>query len=350
MVAIRRFLPRPAFTLIELLVVIAIIAILIALLLPAVQQAREAARRTQCKNNLHQIGLAIHNYHDVYNAVPLSVGWNTSPNGMTDRNVRGAWSDKVFLLPYLDQAPIYNTMSLNGYPFSATGWWSAELAAESPQNRILSVRLPVFNCPSQPYTTGGGAGNHTYSVNNGVEPVGTNGAATVEHNGHAYYTEWANNNTDAVVRFGDFIDGLSNTAAYSEFVIDPVHYVPKAAMHGDNVPCVSSTPRNCRDLCVARTQADRIRNGERGSSWSWSVAFVGGAYTHTMLPNDKPCMRPDNTTDWNGTSLFSASSEHTGGVHVLMGDGRVIFVGQNIDYNTWVGIGTRNRGETLGEY
>jgi prepilin-type N-terminal cleavage/methylation domain-containing protein len=93
---------RGAFTLIELLVVIAIIAVLIALLLPAVQQAREAARRTQCKNNLKQIGLAMHNYHDTYNLFPISIGWN--PNGSQNGN----FSDKVFMLPYLDRVAEYN--------------------------------------------------------------------------------------------------------------------------------------------------------------------------------------------------------------------------------------------------
>ncbi|MFM7868823.1 MAG: type II secretion system protein, partial [Planctomycetaceae bacterium] len=93
------------FTLIELLVVIAIIAILVALLLPAVQQAREAARRTSCKNNLKQIGIAMHNYHDVHNQFPPSVGWNPGPAYRDD--IRGAFSDKVYMLPMLERANEY---------------------------------------------------------------------------------------------------------------------------------------------------------------------------------------------------------------------------------------------------
>src|SRR5512135_1528420 len=122
---------RQAFTLIELLVVIAIIAVLIALLLPAVQQAREAARRSQCKNNLKQIGLAMHNYHDVANCFPVSIGWNQNQS----RN--GAFSDKVMMLPYLDQAPMYNLINYRqDPPPDGIGWFGGN------QNPVLSGRLP----------------------------------------------------------------------------------------------------------------------------------------------------------------------------------------------------------------
>lgn len=104
---------RSAFTLIELLVVIAIIAVLIALLLPAVQQAREAARRSQCKNNLKQLGLAIHNYHDVYNLVPM-IGLNGGPGGQRH-------SPYVGMLPYLDQAPLANLIAAGGTAASVNG-------------------------------------------------------------------------------------------------------------------------------------------------------------------------------------------------------------------------------------
>src|SRR5580704_2267113 len=108
---VNRVLRRSGFTLIELLVVIAIIAVLVALLLPAVQQAREAARRTQCKNNLKQIGLAMHNYHEIYNCFPISIGWNQFNNA--NNGSQNAWSDKVFMLPFLDRASQYNQMVSN---------------------------------------------------------------------------------------------------------------------------------------------------------------------------------------------------------------------------------------------
>ena len=145
---------RLGFTLIELLVVIAIIAILIALLLPAVQQAREAARRSQCKNNLKQIGLAMHNYHDVASQFPISIGWNPRNN---ERH--GAFSDKVFLLPYLDRASEYSLTNVDQRPWDSGGWFGSE------NIQAHSGRLPVFNCPSQPYEVSGGASNFTYSIN-----------------------------------------------------------------------------------------------------------------------------------------------------------------------------------------
>ena len=137
---------RRGFTLIELLVVIAIIAILIALLLPAVQQAREAARRTQCKNLLKQHGLALHNYHDVFNSFPIGV--NSSPQG------RWGVSFWTGLLPYLDQAPIYNQFSFNG----PSPGYTAELDGSLNGLVLHNMRLPFLACPSSPLTPVKGTG------------------------------------------------------------------------------------------------------------------------------------------------------------------------------------------------
>ena len=139
--------PKRGFTLIELLVVIAIIAVLIALLLPAVQQAREAARRSQCKNNMKQVGLAFHNYHDTMRVFPYGVAWNDAPN----------W--RVMLMPYLDQAPLYN--SLGGVK-TGNGFWShspgsgATIGYGSSNDAIRNLVLNVYACPSStlPQLTG----------------------------------------------------------------------------------------------------------------------------------------------------------------------------------------------------
>lgn len=131
---------RPGFTLIELLVVIAIIAVLIALLLPAVQQAREAARRTQCRNNLKQIGIAMHDYHDLHNRFPpgevvLGGGGPQSALQLT------AWSWAVMLMPQMELGNVYNTLS--------PGTWSLGQALDDPARRnVLQSPLPVFMCPS----------------------------------------------------------------------------------------------------------------------------------------------------------------------------------------------------------
>ena len=202
-----KFRPRRgAFTLIELLVVIAIIAVLIALLLPAVQQAREAARRTQCKNNLKQIGLAMHNYHDTFGQFPISIGWH--PEG----SLRGVFSDKVFMLPYLDRTPEYQATNFDREPWDSNGWFgNSNITAQSK-------KLPVFNCPTQPYSVGGGRANFTYAINMGT--AGPNGQfGEQNHNGLASYVG-GNGASDRPVTMGRISDGTSNTGAYSEFLID----------------------------------------------------------------------------------------------------------------------------------
>ena len=135
---------RSAFTLIELLVVIAIIAILIALLLPAVQQAREAARRTQCRNNLHQLGIAVHNYHDVFNCVVPCSGRNGGPGGRRQ-------SGFVQLLPYFDQAPLYNMISRGGTAASVNGSRNYDGFSWVPwdnNHRAVRAMIPMLMCPS----------------------------------------------------------------------------------------------------------------------------------------------------------------------------------------------------------
>ena len=187
---------RSAFTLIELLVVIAIIAILIALLLPAVQQAREAARRTECKNKLKQLALAIHNHHDTYNKLPrhyLQVGGN----------VWEAWSANYFLLPYFDQAPLFAQAQAN-----LANWGTT-------YGTLMNTKLPVFLCPSA-------LGAPQRGTNaSGWDGPGTNYAWST---GSSVETVWAGQNFNGMIaysvdrRFSDVTDGLSNTLLVSEIL------------------------------------------------------------------------------------------------------------------------------------
>lgn len=317
-----------AFTLIELLVVIAIIAVLIALLLPAVQQAREAARRTQCKNNLKQIGLAFHNYHDTTRVFPISMGWNTITQ---DR--QGAFSDKVFMLPYLDRAPEYNQTNFNDYPWDSSGWFgNANITAQSK-------RLPVFNCPSQAFVTNGGQANFTYAINIGEQITGRFAG---QHNGMAAYVG-AGATSDGTVSMANVTDGSSNTVCYSEFVIDGQGTPSKQQVHTWSTEAGNDTAARANCLTVTGLSG---RQGMRGSSWAWSFQGVGSAYTHTMAPNDQPCHSLGGS-DWEGDSGMSANSQHTGGVHVLMADGSVRFINQNIDFITWAAMGTRSGNEPI---
>ncbi len=341
---------RAAFTLIELLVVIAIIAVLIALLLPAVQQAREAARRSQCKNNLKQIGLGMHNYHDVANCLPISMSWGrTEPANNWDR--RQAFSDKVYMLPYLDQAPMYNRTNFDDFPWNP---WNT--GSNLPQ----SARLPVFNCPSNANVNGNGsAGNFNYAINVGVVNYSPNNTNVVSgtngrHNGFASYTNWPGE-SDPPVNFAQVTDGLSNSVAYSEFGMVPCNPASTGRktmqMHTWSEPGGVNAHRAVRDHCLNNVGHinDCGRHDLRGSSWASSFIGYGGAYSHNMNPNEKPCFAT-NQGDWRGSTVMSASSFHTGGVHALLGDGSVRFISENIDYNTWTALGTRNGGETVGEF
>ena len=332
---LRRLRLRPrrgAFTLIELLVVIAIIAVLIALLLPAVQQAREAARRTQCKNNLKQIGLAMHNYHDVHGQFPISIGWNPVTNER-----QGAFSDKVFMLPFLDRTPEYQSTNFNDFPWDSLGWFgNANIKAQSK-------KLPVFNCPTQPYSTGGGQANFTYAINMGTAGAnGQNGQGN--HNGMASYIG-GGGASDRPVKMGSILDGTSNTGAYSEFIIDAADTPQNLQVY--SWATAGPTDAATRQACILQNGLSG-RQGQRGASWAWSFIGVGSVYTHTMSPNDKACQSWEG--DWLGSNLMSASSSHANGAHLLMADGAVKYISTNVDHTTWVGVGTRNGSEKLGEF
>jgi len=335
---------RRAFTLIELLVVIAIIAILVALLLPAVQQAREAARRTSCKNNLKQIGIAMHNYHDVHNQFPPSVGWNPGPAYRDD--IRGAFSDKVYMLPMLERANEFSRIRYDQLPYAH--WWRGD-------NTGLSGRLPVFNCPSNANPNMNGPdGNFTYAINNGVQNYSGSGTNRISgwegrHNGAASYLGHVSN---PPVNFQAITDGSSNTAAYSEFAMDTFRPEPypqksfqvKTWAGGNN-------HRELRQSCLATTaSADNGggRHAMRGAGWAWSFVGQGSVYSHNMNPNETACF--SNEGDWFGSSMMSASSWHTGGAQICLCDGSVKFISENIDFETWVKIGVRNDGQVVGEF
>lgn len=341
---VNKVIRRSGFTLIELLVVIAIIAVLVALLLPAVQQAREAARRSQCKNNLKQIGLALHNYHDTARCFPISIGWNQNNNA--NNGSQNAWSDKVYLLPALDRGAQYNmilTDTVNGFAYESNGWnGNGNITA-------MSQQIPVFNCPSQTYKIQNGRANHTYSINVGTQ--GRYNGITIRegrHNGFAAFVGGGGTN-DVTVTVGDIIDGASNTVAYSEFVIDGTGTPFSQQVKTWTGDANTMTPAQLRVSCLANN-VDDGRQGIRGASWAWAWVGEGSAYAHVMLPNENPCYMTNNVSDWMGNNLQPPSSQHLGGVQVVMGDGSVKFINNSIDYTTWVAIGTRNGQETPGDF
>ena len=349
------------FTLIELLVVIAIIAVLIALLLPAVQQAREAARRTQCKNNLKQIGLSLHNYESTHTVLPAYYSFGAANSG--------SFSVQAQLLPYMDQASLHSLIDFGIKP--QIGCCPGDV--NPPLVPVAKTKLAVFRCPSDPGpdfisvksgTSGGATGavfqyaTTNYHVNSGTG-VGKLYDTRLPSDGIVW--------TNAKVRFADITDGMSNTAAFSESLVGlPSQVVSAPTNNRDrrrsyiNVACVwasSTVPPTSAGLAngysapsdpslfEAMTVAiSRGWAGQRGAGWIHGREYWT-AYNHYHEPNSNV---PDMGTCGNG--IFGARSEHVGGVHVLFCDGSVRFASENMDLNTWRSMGTRSGSEVIGEF
>jgi prepilin-type N-terminal cleavage/methylation domain-containing protein len=313
---------RAGFTLIELLVVIAIIAILVALLLPAVQQAREAARRTQCKNNLKQIGLAMHNYHDTHRVFPPGViqGSGMLPPGSTYNGTASTgWAWGTFLLPFLDQAPLYNQLNMLR-PFDQTN--SVELS-------LVRTVLPVYNCPSDPWRT----------PQQGPYPVYMNGSTTGVYIGKSNYRAVYTGNGEANgcptgdgggmffsnsnVGVRDVYDGTSNTWMVLES--DTFQYPARPGVTierhmGGNWAATSSPV--CQD-----TNYD----------WQKVLGYVWPTYAEINCSAVR-CDRRD------------PGSQHTGGMQIVLGDGTVRFVSQNIAILLARSLCNRADGTIAGEW
>ncbi len=311
---------RVGFTLIELLVVIAIIAVLIALLLPAVQQARESARRTQCKNNMKQLGLALHNYHDTFNTFPMSY----TTDGIFAYNGRGrSWMAGI--LPYIDQAPLYNKIDMNA-PLHTTGT-PIPLPSE-PNTDVARTSLAAFLCPSDSGNNNGKLNgranlpNDYFGVTNYKAVAGNNwawgsfpythptGRNAGSNNGLDAGNGWMcrNNRGSAgpfITRIRDLTDGTSNVTVVGE-----------------------ALPGRCTH-----------------NTWWW--------FNHTTAT----CAVPLNyyfkntaitTGDWPNN--YSFASQHTGGGHFVMGDGTVKFLSENIDIRLYRNLASIDGNEVLGEF
>lgn len=309
---------RRGFTLIELLVVIAIIAILVSLLLPAVQQAREAARRTQCRNNLKQVGLAMHNYHDAHGCFPF--GQLDSPNG---------YSAISQMLPYFDQVNVYDLINFS-VPYN------------NPANQVpFMTEIPLLRCPSDvslALSNVGGTINYMANKGNGIvwgDPTGPNLGMPAQ-NGVFYY--------HSRVRMADIIDGSSNTAAFSERLLaDGNNAVVSPIEDVFFSPQFPSTPDEAILMC---NQVD-ITNLANQFPLFMGAPWIHGQHTylHANVPNTRSCgffiaLR----------ATMPPSSRHPGGVHLLLADGSARFVSQSINLGTWRGLGSRNGKEVLGDY
>ncbi len=333
-----------AFTLIELLVVIAIIGVLIALLLPAVQAAREAARRSQCVNNLKQIGIALHGYHDANQTFPPSGGYG---NDMNNVPVVQNFSMKSRLLPFLEQRAVYNSIN---FMVTSNSWPNVGGGASDWNLTARRTGISTFLCPSDPNPANmnieHGAGKSNYAENLGPSRRNNNWAL----NGPSYFL--TNDGicyvTTSVV---SITDGLSNTIGWSEFVKG------KAGQNKDGPNEVYTSTQTNPDFDNTDTQflmnqkwaaLCQVATAQwwdyRGEYWIMADGGRGGGYNHVQTPNRKACQCWGNDQK---DGIFGVSSYHSGGVNALFLDGSVKFLKDTISYPTWFALGTRDGGEAV---
>lgn len=281
---------KSGFTLIELLVVISIIAILIGLLLPAVQQAREAARRSQCKNQLKQMGLAFHNYHDKYNVLPAGGNDNTSSaswpcSDCCNANNRGEWNWMYQILPEIEQVPLYN---------------------EPSNTKIYQTPVALFYCPSR-------RAPMIYGAYAKTDYAGCAGDGLTNYNGAII-----RRSCKPPVTFAMVTDGLSNTLVVGEKQTNPKNF---GGSGGDNEPWVN--------------------NG-----WDQDHIRIGSLADYPQSDRDHPSEAPPASTFWS--NRFGSS--HDGVFHGVMGDGSVRSISYNIDSEVFRRVCVRNDGLIISEW
>jgi prepilin-type N-terminal cleavage/methylation domain-containing protein/prepilin-type processing-associated H-X9-DG protein len=354
------------FTLIELLVVIAIIGVLIALLLPAVQAAREAARRAQCTNNLKQIGLALQNYHAAFDSFP--------PGGMDSRTSNGAlqtgtcwgsWSAHSMLLPFLEQGNLYNSLNFwlvnQGDPIS-----------DGMQTTGITTKVAGFLCPSSPGPAAGPS--NTF---NGLTPTGNNYFASVGsslmYDGRqgAGAPNGLFQTQGSPIGMRDVQDGLSNTVAFGEWrmgdfntgklsmpqdVIAVGAQWPAGAGYGSallNMPAGGAGLQAWLNVCAGSANAS-IGNGSLNRSnigEEWATGMFARTLGNLLLPPNPNYPNCEIDTwgqgDFDGPGQYGLSSYHPGGANVAMGDGSVRFLKNSTSIVTIWSLGSRNQGEVI---
>jgi prepilin-type N-terminal cleavage/methylation domain-containing protein/prepilin-type processing-associated H-X9-DG protein len=344
---------RPGFTLIELLVVIAIIAVLISLLLPAVQSAREAARRTQCVNNLKQMGLAIHNYNDVNNSLPMG-------------SASGSISPFVAVLPFIEQKPLFDALNFNVPSIAVTGENISLLSNDVASLTVGQTYISTYVCPSDvnlgtrdnfgfnywatSYAWNAGSWHHFAYRWDGLF-----GSSTAE-------TDADNPSNPSItipalptIGFAAITDGLSNTLLVGESasgaINDGAPLTKYSECYGVTLvqPGVNdlTLPSACLNLNWQNQAAIANNAGYqwRYKGYSFIDGTMGRTWFNTLLQPNKLCCA------YGGGNMNAAikplSSYHPGGVNAAFADGSVRFFKETVNSQTWTALGTRNSGEVV---
>lgn len=343
--------PRRGFTLIELLVVIAIIAILVALLLPAVQQAREAARRSDCKSKLKQLGIALHNYHDVHSKFPGNEMACVRNPGTTRNRCWEGWSGIAMILPFMDQAPLYETINFNA------SYGNNTLVNGNRNRTVRNTLIPAILCPSDPTARKWTAASAPSSYMLSAGPV----SAWARPNGPGAFSRYSSKSSR------DFTDGMSNTILAGEGVVGANNNRKAAGFRNSkagNLPNAvgtgnrhewSNSPANLAliqtyyDNCAGAAPASGIHGNDDQANRFWAAGqnFWGPWFNTLMPPNSGSdgnfkTINCDNNDSITEMRIKNASSYHVGGAHCLMADGGVVFASDNIDHGIWVGAGSIN--------
>ena len=331
---------RNGFTLIELLVVIAIIAVLIALLLPAVQQAREAARRTQCKNHLKQMGLALHNYHDTHLTLPHgSVGGFTAGSGENNPAAQNRWANginwRVSILPFLDQGPLFQKLNFSGASFQGPVSWAGPPGTNAV---LVGLTIPSYLCPSSsvdPFINGPRAYENPNRMLTphyvGIAGATPDPAARVGVCNPGNYGIFCDNGAlrpNHITRFQNATDGLSNTIVVAE-QSGVVGGVAISANYGGGWCGFGQT-------FSASTRANLDHY------------FGSGITTVRYAPNSRIGTAGSSNETYESNTILN--SLHTGGIQVLTGDGAVRFVSENVNMTVLLSTCSMDDGQVSGEF
>jgi prepilin-type N-terminal cleavage/methylation domain-containing protein/prepilin-type processing-associated H-X9-DG protein len=347
---------RQGFTLVELLVVIAIIGVLVALLLPAVQAAREAARRTQCNNQLKQLAIAFHNYHDVHQTFPRYVtqmGFPVTPPALTNTGVWEGFSAHTMVLPFIEQGPLYDqieTLKKSATNIDQLKWHNAYY------NNVRRVRIKTFMCPSDQSRSGADTGNSSYAVCEGCS-FGWDGN-NANNNGVFGRDNTMERNIAAI------LDGTSNTILASEHLMgdhDNARYRPGDVIRAQawsapqrhypsGIPPVLYDANAVTNYGVQCSNNTALANQHSHGGRDWMSGLPAQTVFNTMAPPNwkYPSCQECSGCGWmDSAGIFPARSRHPGGANHAMADGSVRFITDTIDAAQYCFLGNREDGQAI---